>query len=447
MATRAQQLYTGNSLLDDAFRLAVWTLDTNTHHGIIHAGGGYGGEWTRDCAINCWNAASLLRPHVAECSLWSVTDDSLLIGHQYWDKIIWTLAAWNHYLLTGDTLFLHKSFACAARTMAALESICFNSARGLFMGPAVFQDGIAGYDEPVYDPRKWDDSYVLHHPHSDSILCLSTNALYYQSYRTLASMAGQCGRCDLERIYQHKARLLRKAFRRTFLQPDGTLLYLIDHQGRGHAYQEGLGVAFTMLFDLLTPAESQRLLQHLYVSPHGIPCVYPSFPRNTPDRPGRHNMMIWPHVNMFFASACAHQGTFAPFYFEMKNLADLAINRGGGNFYEIYTLDGEPSGGWQCGALWDKKEHQTWCATGFLRLFVNHVFGITPMPDGLELNPIGMEDGTECTLSHFRYRDADITIVVRGHGDRVKRCLLNGRPSRPFIPADTKGTVLVEIQL
>lgn len=73
LGTMAQQMHSSNALLDSAFQLAVWTIDHNTHDGIIHAGGGYGGEWTRDCAINSWNALSLLRPEVAEKSLWSVT--------------------------------------------------------------------------------------------------------------------------------------------------------------------------------------------------------------------------------------------------------------------------------------------------------------------------------------------------------------------------------------
>lgn len=441
----AQELTTGSQTIDSAFRLAVRTLDTNTHDGLIHAGGGYGGEWTRDCAINCWNAASLLRPNAAEKSLWSVTEDSLRIGHQYWDKIIWTLAAWNHHLMTGDTHFLQKSYHCAALTMAELEETCFDKTYGLFMGPAVFQDGIAGYDEPVYDSTKWDDSFVLHHPHSDSIRCLSTNALYYQAYKTLGLMAKAVGDRRAERAYGRMARRLKDAVHSHFLQPNGTMLYLIDHQGKGHKYQEGLGVAFVLLFDVLTPKEAVNLVEHTYLSSYGIPCVYPSFPRNTPDKPGRHNMMIWPHVNMLFASGCAHQGIEAPFYFEMESLAKLAMRYDGGNFYEIYTLDGEPSGGWQCGALWGKMSYQTWCATGYLRLFLRHVFGVTPTPTGLALHPMGMQNGEPCQLAHLYYRHADITLVVKGHGSKVKKCTINGKSSRPFIPADVQGDVVVEI--
>jgi hypothetical protein len=83
----AQKLVSDNPLLNDAFKLAIQTVDINTRRGILAAGGDYGGEWTRDIAINSWNAASLLRPDVAEKSLWSVTIHKDTIGHQYWDII------------------------------------------------------------------------------------------------------------------------------------------------------------------------------------------------------------------------------------------------------------------------------------------------------------------------------------------------------------------------
>lgn len=443
----AQTLTTIDTLVNQAFELAVWAIDHNTHNQILEAGAGYGGEWTRDCAMNSWNAASLLRPEVAEHSLWSVTNDSLTIGHQYWDKIVWTIAAYNHYLVTGNEAFLDKAYPCAKNTMTELEMQCFDSVSGLFMGPAVFQDGIAGYDEPVYDPQKWDDSFVLHHPNSATIKCLSTNLIYFQSYRALAEMA-KLNEPTMAAEFEIKASELKDNIRATFYRPEEhKFYYLIDHLGHPHDYQEGLGLAFAMLFDVVSNDEATEIVQNTFVTEHGLPCVYPSFPRNTPDKPGRHNMMVWPHVNMYFASGCAHQKQYDAFYFELFNLVDLAMNRGKGDFYEIYTIDGEPSGGYQCGALWDKKEHQTWCATGFIRLFLNHIFGLTFTVNGMELHPIGMEDGSVCSLEEINYRGATLSVTVSGHGEVIKSCKINGVEAEPFIPADAKGDFRVEIDL
>ena len=443
----AQKLSSGDSRIDEAFQLALRTLDSNTHDGLIHAGAGYGGEWTRDAAINCWNAASLLRPQTAEKTLWSVTDDGFRIKHQYWDKIIWTIAAWNHYCVTGDEGFLREAYYCASHTMSELEDSCYERNYGLFMGPAVFQDGIAGYDEPVYDPAKWDDSFVLHHKYALTIKCLSTNIIYCQSYNVLSMMAAELGDTAAPRYRQCAERLKESIVKHFYNKDGGKLYYLLDHRGVPHEYQEGMGTAFALLFDILAPAEAERLMDSLYISPHGIPAVYPSFPRNTPDKPGRHNMMVWPHVNMLFASGCARHGRLDMFDFEMQNLAELALSHDGGNFYEIYTLEGEPSGGWQCGALWGKMSHQTWCATGFLRLILNNVFGLTPTAAGLELHPVGMAGGYRCKLSGIRWRDAEISITVRGHGTNIASCKVNGIDSKALIPADAKGRMDIVVTL
>ena len=173
----------------DILDLAVWTVDHNTDGLLLKAGADYGGEWTRDIAINSWNAVSMLRPDVAEYSLWSVTNNRKSIGHQYWDKIIWVIAAWNHYLVTGREQFLTQAYECSKATMLQLEDSVFDKTHGLFTGPAVYQDGIAAYDEPVYEPSLDDKSYVLDHPNSHYIMCLSTNAVYVRLERRAESFA------------------------------------------------------------------------------------------------------------------------------------------------------------------------------------------------------------------------------------------------------------------
>lgn len=447
-ALYAQSLKTGNQTLDQAFSRAVWTLDTNIHDGIIHAGAGYGGEWTRDCAINCWNAASLLHPAAAEQSLWSVTEDSLRIGHQYWDKILWVMAAWNHYLINGDRQFLEKAYACSTNTMQELESDCWERHYGLFMGPAVFQDGIAAYPEPIYDSAKWDDSFVLHHKYSLTIKCLSTNVAYYMAYRTLAEMAREQNAhgMDQER-WQSQADLLKANIRKYFMADNhGRLYYLIDHRGVAHNYQEGMGLGLLLLTDILSESEAAQVVAHAYSSANGIPSVYPCFPRYSEEKPGRHNAMIWPHVNAFYAAGCAHQHQLEPFRRELDNIARLAMQDRGGNFYEIYTLEGEPSGGWQCGALWDKKPHQTWCATGYLNLMLRYVFGLKPSKAGLELNPLGLGQRKRCQLTGLHYRNAVLNLTLKGEGSIIKSFKINGKDSKLLIPADIEGNVDVVIE-
>lgn len=446
-AIQGQTLKSGDKTLDEAFAKALWTLDTNIHDGIIHAGAGYGGEWTRDCAINCWNAASLLHPEVAERSLWSVTEDSMRIGHQYWDKILWVMAAWNHYLLTGNKQFLSKAYACSERTMTELENDCWERLYGLFMGPAVFQDGIAAYPEPVYDSNKWDDSFVLHHKYSLTIKCLSTNVAYYMAYRTLAEMAREMETTNAAQLrWIDAADALRRSIRNHFMAgTDGRMYYLIDHRGVAHEYQEGIGLGLLLMTDILSASEAAQVVGRTYSSANGIPSVYPCYPRYSEEKPGRHNVMIWPHVNAFYAAGCAHQNQIEPFRTELGNIARLAMQERGGNFYEIYTLDGKPSGGWQCGSLWDKKPHQTWCATGYLNLVLRYVFGLTPSRAGLEIKPIGLGQRKHCQLTGLRYRNAVLNLTMKGEGSKIKSFKINGKDAKILIPADAEGELNVVI--
>lgn len=442
LTTSAQSIHTGDTLQDMALATALWTIDHNTEGQLLKAGADYGGEWTRDISINSWNAVSLLRPEVAEYSLWSVTQNRQTIGHQYWDKIIWTIAAWNHYLATGHESFLTEAYTCAKNTMRQLEDSCWDATYGLFMGPAVYQDGIAGYEEPIFDKR-WDTltSFVLDYPNAHTIKCLSTNAIYYKAYLCLAEMAKLREPAAVAQ-YEQKAAQLKQQFRIHFWDAKSSkLCYLIDHEGRKHEFQEVLGISFAIMFGLVTPSEAQVVIGNMHSSAYGVPTVWPHFKRFSDAQPGRHNGTIWPHVNMFYASACAQVGAWTNFDFEMRNLTELATlhdPQGEVNFHEIYNMSGEPDGGWQSGWHWPLLNHQTWCATGFLRNYLYWVAGMQLHPDGLYFQPagIGME---RVEMQQIPYRKALLNITVEGSGRTLKKCIINGKKSKPFIPADAQG--------
>lgn len=444
----AQTITTGDAFQDSALAVAIRTIDRNTEDRLLKAGADYGGEWTRDISMNSWNAVSLLRPEIAEYSLWSVTNSHTSIGHQYWDKIIWTIAAWNHFLITGDEAFLKEAYECCQRTMRELEDSCFDRKYGLFMGPAVFQDGIAAYEEPIYDVR-WDTIYsgVVNYPNSRTIKCLSTNAVYYESYVCLAEMAGIL-QPKMAKVYLKKAETLKRNFRKhLYNSEEAKLYYLIDHTGKKHEFQEALGIAYAIMFGLVSESEARDILSKVYVSPFGIPAVWPHFQRYNDEMPGRHNVMVWPQVNMYFASACAQVGDYEKCYFEMDNLTRLATQHdsdGEVNFHEIYTTQGVPSGGWQGSWQWPPLNHQTWCATGYLRNYLYVVAGMDFQVDGLHFRPIGIPSG-EVVLKDIHYRNATLNIVVRGCGTQLASCTINGKRSVPFVPSDAQG--LYEIVL
>ena len=155
----------------------------------------------------------------------------LLTYAEYWDHIIWVTGAFDFYQKTGDKNFLRQAYVASANTMKKLEAEEFDSKYGMFMGPSVFNDGIAGYEEPIYD-SKYRSSYVLDHPASKTIKCLSTNCIYYNAYLVLAEMAAIEGDKAAKKTYIKKAENLKAAIRQHLFDAKANKLnYLIDGEG------------------------------------------------------------------------------------------------------------------------------------------------------------------------------------------------------------------------
>ena len=442
-------LKTNKPEVDKAFTLAVKTLFKNTPDSVIKAGGEYGGEWTRDVSINSWNAAALLMPEKTAYSLWSVTTDNRsFIGHQYWDQIIWVTAAYDYYQKTGNESFLHQAYKASANTMAKLEREQFDPEYGMFMGPSVFNDGIAGYEEPIFDTQHR-SSYVLDFPGSKRIKCLSTNSIYYNAYLTLAKMAAKEGDKAVQKAYAKKAADLKTAIRKNlFDAKTGKLSYLIDGNGKVHPHQEALGVAFAILFGIVDDAEAKQVIANTYSGKHGIPSVYPHFKRFDQQHPGRHNQIVWPFVNAFWADAAYTKGRTDIFSFELQNLAHLALSSNN-CFYEIYNEEtGAVDGGWQQGGHWGSVYDQTWSATGYIRMIFTDLLGMRFTPEGLTFSPdvqLLKEFGVE-RLSNLRYRNGRLDISVSGEGKKLTSVKVNGKvqsPDKPIAPAD--GTTQIEL--
>src|SRR6056297_544139 len=120
--------------IEKAFRIALGDIVGNTCRykgGIIDeprlcilAGMDYDRPWTRDAAINAWNAGAFLYPSVARDTLLSVLEFSgkdLFIGGQYWDALIWSFGALTYYYTSGDEDFLTTAYQAIANSLRRAE--------------------------------------------------------------------------------------------------------------------------------------------------------------------------------------------------------------------------------------------------------------------------------------------------------------------------------------
>jgi hypothetical protein len=414
-------------------------------------------RWTRDNAVNAWNAASLLSPVVGENTLWAAVDrqadGSLIVRQdtQWWDHIIWVPAAWHHYKLTGDREFLANAYKTSVNSLNARRTNNFNRSYGLFEGPGFMNDGIAGYPSPPYDPSIG-SGFVLRYPGADKLMCLSTNCEYYGAYLTLAAMAKELGRFAEAASYRRDGAVLRHAINRRLWRKDaGTYGYFIhgagELAGQLDTFQEGGGLAFAGLFGVASPSQVRRLLATAHLQPHGMVNVWPHFERFSDEQPGRHNVMVWPMVHSMYGHAAAVGGRVDLFARAVTDLANLA-DSSDSSFFELYnSLTGAVDGGWQVGRQWSSKRDQAWSATGYLRMIYFGLFGLKLTPDQLTIAPTLPPGWGPVSLSGVPYRAMTLDIELSGAGNVIRRCTVDGRPGRPTLPADRRGTHTVRIEL
>lgn len=454
----SQEISCDNPEITDAYKLAVNTVKINVRRGILAAGGDYGGEWTRDISVNSWNCLSLIDPEVAEKSLWSVTIGKDTIGHQYWDKIIWVIAAYNHFKATGDLQFLKQAYKCSANTMNQLEQMTFDKEYGLFMGPSFFNDGIAGYPEPVFEPDNF-SSFVLDHKNSHKIKCLSTNCLYYGAYNALAEMSLLLNEDRaISNAYKLKAKTLKdQILTHLFDKEKNKFCYFIDHKGNSVNYQEAAGISFAVIFGVLDKDNAYQLINNAEVSRYGITSICPAFPRYSKERPGRHNNVIWPVVNGFFAQAADLAGNYEKFTNELNCLTHLALDedKGNYNFREIYNpLSGKPDGGYQAAGASDPNHHwescnlQTWSATAYINMIYSGLAGIRLNNNGMSFSPYLPENIHYLELKDILYGQSRLDIIIKGSGNKIKTFLLNGKKqSKSAIAQNIKGPNKITIEM
>lgn len=426
---------------------------------FIRAGGNYATPWTRDASINSWNAASLLTPAVARNTLWAVCERQangrLIIqrDNQWWDKVIWAQGAWTHFLVTGDREFLALAYEAVTESLAEVRRDHFSERFGLYEGPSVLCDGIAGYPEPPYDP-KVSSSFILDHPGGDKVMCLSTNCVAFQAHRCAAWMGGQLGRPAAEiASFTGAADQLRDAIQRHFWIPaKSTYGYFIHGTGplagKLDESQEGMGLAYAILFNVADAEQIRGILRMVHLQPQGIVCVWPHFARFSDARPGRHNVLVWPMASGMWAHAAARAGAVARFASAMTHTAEM-VKASRGIFYEIYhSVTGVPDGGWQVGKHWDSCIHQTWSATGYLRMVLHGLLGIDFEPDGIRLSPTLPPGWGAVRLSGLHYRHAVLDLRLDGEGQRVASVSVDGKAApAAFVPATLTGPHQVDIHL
>lgn len=486
-------LHSSNNQLNIAFRVAMGDVLSNLfpfkdgqldeEKLCLTAGIAYPTLWTRDNSLNTWNAAGLFLPEVAFNSLRAVlTLDEARggwrIGGQYWDAIIWAQGAWSYYLYQGNQEFLRASLDIIERSLDFFEASEFDADIGLFRGPAFFQDGISGYPDECSDTfdfgsdvRDWlksNQHQAAKNGFGIPWFALSTNCLYAGAYQVVQAM-----RAELKLEQSTSAKLkeanLKAAIQSRFWnKARGSFDYLLLPGNARCEHQEGAGLAFALLFDVPAEAQKASIFRNVFKAPAGIPCIWPTFPRYAKtseatlqdaygkdfraERFGRHSGTVWPQVQSLWARASIEAGQRQHFDQEFQQLLKVAVRDG--QFSEIFhPLTGEEYGGLQEHyqhshiVEWASVPKTTWGSTGFISLVHMGLLGMRYSVAGIQFEPYLPEGIGDVSLRNITYRDAILTVTIKGQGRRIQSCRINSEATKPFVPANASGDIEVVIQL
>jgi glycogen debranching enzyme len=258
--------------------------------------------------------------------------------------------------------------------------------------------------------------------------------------------------------YKLKAEMLKQSILKYFYNADkNTFNYLIDKDGVVDKSQEALGWSFAVVFGIIEGEQANLVIKNAVVSKYGITSIYPSFPRFSKYNPGRHNDLIWPMVNGFFANAAVSTGNHSSFSHELNSLTHLVLDedKGNYNFWEIFNPNsGRPDGGYQMAGKdkpnhhWQSCRYQTWSATAYLNMIYHGLFGFRFSNDGISFSPFLPDNIHLLEIKDLAYRQAMLNIKISGSGKQIKSFLLNGvKQSKHSLNSNIKGVNTIVIEL
>jgi hypothetical protein len=425
-------------LIDALYRMSLEELvELRRDDGALMGGAKWEGIWTRDVSWGAMLAFAPIAPDEVRRSLMVKVDSSGRIIQDTgtggsWpvstDRMAWALAAWELYVVTGDRDWLRQAYDIIRRSADADLAVAFDRESGLFRGESSFLD----WREQSYPA--WMDPKDIYHSQA-----LGTNVLHHGTYRVLSRMATALGEAAA-RWDSVAARVRQGMNAHLWLAERG--YYGQFRYGRVHSSvsprAEGLGEALAVIYGVADDAQRVALAQRTPVVRFGVPSFWPYIG----DQPPYHNAAIWPQVVGFWTWAAAEAGNTA------------AVEHGLGAIYRAAAL------------FLTNKENMV-ASTGHfegtelnsdrligsvganLATVYRVLFGMRFEYDRLAFRPlIPRAYGGERTLRNFRYRDATLTITVRGFGSAVAEATLDGRAlPHPEIPAGLTGAHTIELTM
>ncbi|WP_157578857.1 alpha-L-rhamnosidase-related protein [Pontibacter roseus] len=439
-ATEAYPQYSSEYLLTDAlYNLTLEEVVKNIEQdSTFRTGKEWAGVWTRDISYSLILGLAAIEPEIARKSLMRKVKNKSIIqdtgtGGAYpvsTDRIVWAIAAWEIYTVTGDQDWLRESYEIIRNSMEDDLLNAFDPNTNLMRGESSFLD----WREQTYP--KWMQPADIYASQN-----LGTNAVHYQANIILSRMATLLQDQQAAGRYSQLAERIKKGVNEHLWQEEkgyyGQYLY-----GRNFLSlsprSEALGEALTVLFGVADAERAKTIVASTPVYDFGIPSIFPQIPNIPP----YHNNGIWPFVQAYWTLAAAKAGN------ETATVESLnALYRPAALFLtnkENFVASNGDYAGTQVNS-----DRQLWSVGGYLSTVYKLLFGMDFQEDRLVFKPFVPESykGNR-QLTNFRYRNATLNIAMQGFGNSIQTITLDGKPlAGATIPANLTGQHEVKITL
>lgn len=428
-------------LVNAAFNMGLADLASDLRpDSTYRAGKEWDGVWTRDISYAIYLGLAAIDPENSMRSLYAklkrdsrgevIIQDTGTGGS--WpvssDRVVWALAAWEVYKMTGDASILERSLPAIENTLNDDMRVVWNKSLKLMQGEQSYLD----WREQTY-PRWMQPKDIF------ESMCLGTNVCFAEAFKVRDAMIQALPGNNVEPMWLGIDKEIANSINTNLWIPNrgyyGQYLY-------GGVYPilsqsvDNLGQALAVVFDVATPEMARSVIKNTPYTPYGISSVYPQLPDIKP----YHNDAVWPFVQAFWNIAAA----------KTRNMA--AVEKGLGSILRAAALFGTNkelfvahNGDYRGTAV--NSDSQLWSAAGMTAMVFRVIMGMDFRNDGISFVPMVPAALTGVkTLDGLRYRDARLTVEVSGTGENIASFSINGvKQKEHFLPDTINGDVRVAI--
>ncbi|MGI4728026.1 MAG: MGH1-like glycoside hydrolase domain-containing protein [Janthinobacterium lividum] len=432
--------YHSDFVLPDAlYNLAIEEMRNAVEpDSTFRTGKEWSGVWTRDISYSIILSMAVLQPKVAMNSLLRKVKNNRVIqdtgtGGAYpvsSDRMIWAVAAWEVYKVTGNHNWLTKAYEIVKNSVEDDVRNVYDAKTGLVRGESSFLD----WREQTYP--KWMQPADIYESE-----CLGTNAVHYQVNTVLAEMATTLNDQPSAEKYKKQAEKIKTGIQQYLWQPEkkyyGQFLYGCNYKTLSPR-AEALGEALMVVFNVADASTQKTILQNTPVNQFGIPCIYPQIP----EIPPYHNNAVWPFVQSFWAMAAAKAGDESSLVQSIS-----AVYRPAAMF--LTNKENFVSSNGDFAGTEINSSNMLWSLSGNISLVYKILFGMNYHADQLEFKPFVPEVyAGKRSITNFKYRNSVLNIEMEGFGNQLKEFRLDGKiMQKAIVPANLEGQHQIDIKL